>query len=189
MLLAFGAAGYLLVGEIVMGGGGPRIEGSLVIVETADLEATFIRMEPVDEVYMVFGGNAQHHSNLLTDAFVAGLPVRDARMISYDYPDFHLCKSPGAKLAQRQTQDLSFVAADRTAKKRLRQTIDLHAERLGADGERTCVAVRGARIALESVKHRDSGHDLTAEFRTHLAQSSFILAESVEIADCEPLLR
>ena len=190
MLLAFGAAGYLLVNEVALRGGGARIDGSRVVVETADLEATFTKTLPLEESYMVFGGNADRHPNLLTDAFLAGLPMRDARMIYHDYPDFHMCKSPGAKQAQRLVQDLSFVAVDRAARKGLSKAIDLHEERLGGgpEAERTCVTVRGSLLEFNSVKVRENGHDLTAEFGPRLAQSSFALAESVEIADCPSLL-
>ena len=190
VLLAFGAAGYLLVSEVALRGGGARIDGSRVIVETTDLEATFTKTLALEESYMLFGGNHDRHPNLLTDAILAGLPMRDARMISHDYPDFHMCKSAGAKQAQRLVQDLSFVAADRAARKGLGRAIDLHKKRLGdgPQGERTCVTVRGSLLEFDSVKLREDDRDLTAEFGPHLARSSFALAESVEIADCSSLL-
>ena len=71
VLLAFGAAGYLLVSEVALRGGGARVDGSRVTVETTDLEATFTKTLALEESYMLFGGNHDRHPNLLTDAILA----------------------------------------------------------------------------------------------------------------------
>jgi len=170
-------------------GVGTRIEGSTVTLDAGEIEARYRVTGSLHETYMLFGGDAQQHHNSITHVTAAGLPILNARAIAAVYPDFYLCKSPGAKQAQQHTQTLSFVAADRAALNALAEALDLFEQRLGAGGERTCISVTGAPISLESVTVEENGADLTREVAGAVRQTRLVLAQSVEIQDCQPLLR
>jgi hypothetical protein len=67
--------------------------------------------------------------------------------------------------------------------------VDLFEERLGADGERTCISVSGAPISLKSVHLVQNGADITRDVAPALNEFKLILAQSVQIQDCQSLLR
>jgi hypothetical protein len=190
-LLLFGFfvyLGYLLLGEVEMSGSSPRTDGRYLVVETDDLEFRFHRMGSFSESYMLFGGNKLGR-NSLAHAFLAGLPVTEARLIAQRYPDFHMCKSPGAKRAQRATKSMSVVGAGASVRRKLNKVVNLHEKRLRSGGERTCVSLSGAPLELDSVSLKADGSDVTRQVGSLYRRSSFFYAEQVEIADCQPLLR
>ena len=170
-------------------GVGTQINGREVIRDAGQLEARFSMVGSLHETYMLFGGDAQQHRNSITHVIAAGLPILNARAISDIYPDFYMCKSPGAKQAMRHTQTLSFVAADRAALNTLIEAVDLFKERLGSGGERTCISVTGAPIRLESVHIVQNDADITRDVAPSLKETKLVLAQSVQIQDCQPLLR
>jgi hypothetical protein len=187
LVLALLAAGYLVWNHLGLRGAGTRIEGSSVIVDADQLEATFERGTLTDETWMIFGGLADRPRNSLSHVTLAGLPLPDARMISASHPDFHRCSSPGAAQAKRLVRDRNFVAATDSVWGTLVDTLELFEERLHADGERTCVRVRGADLDLERVRLRENGADITADVRPRM-QIRFELAEEAEIVDCQEAL-
>jgi hypothetical protein len=170
-------------------GVGTTIEGRNVILDADQLEARYSVVGSLHESYMLFGGDVQHRRNSITHATAAGLPILNARAISAVHPDFHMCKSPGAKQAMKHTKTLSFVAADRAALNTLVDAVDLFKERLHSGGERTCNSVTGAPLSLESVKVVENGADLTRDVARAISQTQLVLAQSVQIQDCQSLLR
>lgn len=170
-------------------GVGTRIEGRSITLDAGQLEARYRIVGSLHETYMLFGGDAQQHRNGIIHVTAAGLPILRARAISAVHPDFHLCKSPGAKQAKQHTQTLGFIAADRAVLNTLIEAVELFEQRLGAGGERTCISVTGAPISLESVKVAENGADLTRDVAGAVNQSKLVLAQSVQIQDCKPLLR
>ncbi len=100
-----------------------------------------------------------------------------------------MCKYPGVKQAMQHTQSLSFVAADRAALNTLVEAVDLFEERIGTGAERTCISVTGAPISLESVHLVQNGADITRDVAPALNKFKLVLAQSVQIQDCQSLLR
>jgi len=170
-------------------GVGTRVEGREVFRDASQIEARFSVTGSLDDTFMLFGGGIEKHRNSLTHATVAGLAIRHARLIAERYPNFHLCKSPGAPQAQRLTETLSFVAADRAARDTLGEALDLYEERLRGDGERTCIRVTGTPLSLESVRLKQNGEDITREVAPAFAENRLVLAKRVQIEDCRALLR
>ena len=170
-------------------GVGTTIEGRNVILDADQLEARYSVVGSLHESYMLFGGDVQSRRNSITHATAAGLPILNARAISAVHPDFHMCKSPGAKQAMKHTKTLSFVAADRAALNTLVDAVDLFKERLQSGGERTCISVTGAPLSLESVKVVENGADITRDVAGAIKQTQLVLAQSVQIQDCQSLLR
>jgi hypothetical protein len=99
-----------------------------------------------------------------------------------------MCKSPGAKQAMKHTKTLSFIAADRAALNTLIDAVDLFKERLQSGGERTCISVTGAPLSLESVVVVENGADITRDIAGAINQTKLVLAQSVQIQDCQSLL-
>ena len=169
-------------------GVGTTIEGRNVILDADQLEARYSVVGSLHESYMLFGGDVQNRRNSITHATAAGLPILNARAISAVHPDFHMCKSPGAKQAMKHTKTLSFVAADRAALNTLVDAVDLFKERLQSGGERTCISVTGAPLSLESVVVVENGADITRDIAGAINQTQLVLAQSVLIQDCQSLL-
>jgi hypothetical protein len=142
----------------------------------------------LEDTYVLFGGDAAQRRNQATHVSFAGLPLRYAQEIASRHPDFYMCKSPGAAEAQRLTESVNVVAADRSALSELGDAIELFEERLAQGGERTCVHVQGSSLAVDSVRVKENGEDLTAQVAPLYARSKLILAERVEIRDCKALL-
>lgn len=187
-LIILVTAGYFLI-DLIGAAPGPRIDGRQVVVETQDLEVRFTRGAGFSEAYMVFGGTNAHPRNSVGDALLAALAMRHASLIHQRYPDFHLCKSPGAAQAQRYVESLHLIGTTRSARRAITEAVDVHAERIRGNGERTCISVEGAALAFDGVSLREDGRDVTAEFGPALEQSPFYLAEKAELVDCAALLR
>lgn len=183
------AAAYLFVNRLDSSAPGLREDGRQVVLETAQLEARFSRVGDLSESFMLFGGSVDRATNSLTHATLSGLAMRHARLIHQSYPDFHRCKSPGAAQAQRLVETMSLIGATRSARNGLADAVDLYGERLRSGGEQTCLAISGQHLTLDSVHLKEDGRDLTREVVPAFRGTRFTLAESVELNDCESLLR
>lgn len=170
-------------------GVGTSVDGRRVVRHAGQLEANFTKFGVLDDSFMLFGGNSDSPSNSLTHAIVSGLPIRYARTISAGYPNFHMCTSPGAARAQRLTEDLSLVAANRAARNGLQEAIRLFHRRVRENGERTCIRVSGAPLQIDSVHVKQNGENITHQVGRAYAGMNLVLAERVEIQDCRTLLR
>ena len=190
LLVLAAAGGWVYTNGIHFSPGvGTQVEGRDVTLDAGDVEVRYTRIGAVDETYMLFGGDATQRTNAPTHAILTGLPIQSARAIATRHPNFHLCRSPGADDAKRLTENLSFVAADGAALSGLQQAHALYEERLRGNGERTCVSVRGAQLVFESARLEQDGQDLTRTLAPLLSRSKLVLAEQVEIEDCQALLR
>ncbi len=183
------AGGYLLIDKVgVNPFGGPSVSGREVVVETQQLRVRFSKVGSFSDSFMVFGGNNARMTNRVEDATMGTLAMRHAELIHQTYPDFHRCASPGAAQAQRLTETSNFIGANGSAKRTLREAVDLHGERVRGNGERTCLSMTGAQLVFESVELKQDGRDVTGEFGRAFEGGSYYLAESVELPSCEALL-
>jgi hypothetical protein len=188
VFIIFATAAYYLVDRIDASSG-PHIQGREVVVETRDMEVRFTRGAAFSEAYMVFGGTNAELRNNVSDALLATLAMRHASLIHQRYPDFHLCKSPGAAQAQRYIESMNFIGTTRSARRAVREAVDVHAERIRSGGERTCISIAGAALSFDSVSLKDDGRDVTGEFGPALQLNPYYLAEEAELVDCASLLR
>jgi hypothetical protein len=187
MMCLLAGAGYLMWNHLGVSGPATQIDDQHVALETADFNVRFSRLEPFSDSFMIFGGSDAQPRNMMTHVTLSGLPVRHARSIAQSYPDFHMCKSPGARQAQQLTKTMNFVAADRQIQKTLSEALDLFNDRLTPDGERTCVTVSGERLKLESVHLKQNGMDVTSDVVPTIKMQVY-LASDAEVADCKTLL-
>ena len=168
---------------------GLRVEGRQVVVETQDLEVRFTRGAAFSEAFMIFGGTNADMRNNVSDALLSTLAMRHASLIHQRYPDFHLCKSPGAAQAKRYIEASNFIGTTRSARRAVREAVDVHAERIRGGGERTCISIAGAALSFDSVSLKEDGRDVTGEFGHALRLNPYYLAEEAELVDCAALLR
>lgn len=159
------------------------------MLDTKDFEVRFARTAGLCDSFMIFGGNNDQHENSFTHAILSGLPISHAREISQSYPDFHMCKSPGAKRAQRLTETLSMIGANGRAKRALIDVVSEHGKRVSSGGERTCVRMSGSGLELDSVRLKANGDDVTRDIARLHSRSRFYLADEVRLVDCQSLLR
>ncbi len=168
---------------------GTTFEDRQVIRTSNQVEARFSRVGSIDETYMLFGGDARQRPNQLTHAHLAGLPMRYARQIASQYPDFHRCKSPGAAQAQRFLEPTNFVAADRSTRATLVHALDLFEDRLREGGDRTCIRIRGSELSMDSARAIEDDQDLSSQLIPAYSKSRIVLAEEASIEDCQALMR
>ena len=86
-------------------------------------------------------------------------------------------------------EELQVVAADRAAERALAAAFDLFESRFRADGERTCIRLRGHSLVLDSAQVPAVGRDLTPELGSDVLHARYVLAEDVALEDCSALLR
>ncbi len=161
-----------------------------MLLDSGDLEVRFLQIgSPADDAFMVFGGDAKQRSGQMSHATMSALDMRHAELIYQSYPDFHRCASPGAAQAKRLIEFTNFVASGSAARRALSEAVELHDERLGGGGERTCVRVAGPNLSLDRVTLKHDGREIAAELPRAVTQGRFRLAEQVTILDCSEYLR
>lgn len=159
-----------------------------VLVADADYKATFTVEDPAEETYMLFGGNVG--DSTVAHAWLAGLDLATARRIGKKYPDFHMCKSPGALDAIRALRDVQVVADRRTLAK-VGAAVKEHEARLGKGAERLCATVRGQRLALESIeigKRVVTAAEYHKTLAGHAERQVYLHVQELEAHDCKDSL-
>jgi len=185
-LLALAAYAYSNLSD-----SGPSLElaRTEVIRDTGELEVRYQRGSEFSRVLMIFGGNLDRKlHNSLSDFSLAGLGIEDASRIHQEYPDFHLCKSAGAPLAQGLTNTVSVLTETSSGFETVRQSLLLHHDRVANNGERTCIALQGDQLQLSSVIHKKSGTDVSQDIVPRMRGFHYYLVGRAEIVDCMSLL-
>lgn len=128
---------------------------------------------------------------LISDAFssisLAELPIRAARSIYASYPDFHLCKSPGAPLAQSSVVDLDIVPAGSGVLKKLRKVLAQHKASIHQGGDRVCVKLEGEVLKLTSAIVREMNENIIDRLPPQVHHEYFFV-ESAELIDAKEAL-
>ncbi|MCP4906198.1 MAG: hypothetical protein GY910_14570 [bacterium] len=171
-------------------GVGTSIEGREVIRTADQIEARFTRHGQVDEIYMLFGGDAQQRHNQINHT-----TSLDCRSATHG-------RSPSAIRI--------FIAANRRAPPRRsaswrpriswrpialrgppchRPSISSRIAWPAAATEPASASAARSYLSVDSVRTIDGDHDLTAQIVPAFAKSHLVLAEEASIEDCQPLLR
>ena len=156
------------------------LTGNDVLLATANLDARFSTAGSFRETYMLFGGAQIDHQDAVSKITLAGLPGDDVRRIAARYPDFYMCKSEGAPLAQRKVVQLDLIPVDGRTMRTLESALDEFNDQIGSGGDRVCVRLNGNALDLESVQVRDAGESVTQ----HYGRNNFYLVKSAEVVDC-----
>jgi hypothetical protein len=159
------------------------------VKQTQDFEVHFTAQATLYETFMLFGG---HHDRKLRNSFsdfsMGALEIREATLIQQRYPDFHLCKSPGASVAQSKIRNLSLIMQNQQAADVVEDAIALHSQRLADGAERTCIELRGNQAEPVTVHLKEDGMDISDDIIPQLHKLDYYLIDSAEIRDCQSLL-
>ncbi|NIO28661.1 MAG: hypothetical protein GTO29_08920 [Candidatus Latescibacteria bacterium] len=161
---------------------GPSITTDEVIVKADKLDVHFSRIRSFANTYVIFGGIEMNQSAAISKISLSGLEINIARSIYSRYPDFHMCKSPGAPLAQREVRDLDIVPANSNVMKNLKKTLALHKKSLEPDGKRVCVRLEGEVLKLKSAIVRQLNEDITSQLPPQV-HHDYYLVESAEVIE------
>lgn len=160
-----------------------------MIKHTDDFDVRFSQQETLVDTFMIFGGHEDRKlSNSFSDFSLGALEIGEAALIRQQYPDFHRCKSPGAKFAQQKIQNLALIMENPQVAEVVEESIDLHNERLQQGSERTCIELRGRSVEPAAVILRENNEDLSADILPKLRNMHYYLIDGAEIRDCLSLL-
>jgi hypothetical protein len=139
--------------------------------------------------FMLFGGHVDRNlPNSFSDYSPGVLEIGDAAQIKQQYPDFHLCKSAGAKLAQQKVRSLALIMENPQVAEILEDSLALHTDRLEQNSERTCLELRGQALEAASVVLREHGEDISGEILPKLGNQHYYLIDGAAIRDCLSLM-
>ena len=168
-------------------GSGPSVTTDEIIVRTANMDVHFARGKPFASTYMIFGGIETNQSDAISKVTLSGLNVRTARSIYARYPDFHLCKSPGAPLAQKAIRQLDIVPANAEVTKILRKTFGEYQTGTVQSDRRVCVGLEGEVLKLTSAIVRGVNEDITDKLPPQVHHEYFFV-KSAQIIDSRKAL-
>ncbi|UCF06395.1 MAG: hypothetical protein JSV33_05020 [bacterium] len=157
---------------------GPTITDDEVIVKTSSMDVHFSRGRSFGNTYMIFGGTEITHGNAFSKITLSGLDINTAKNIYSMYPDFHLCKSPGAPMAQRAVVDFDIVPANSKTMKNLRKTLKKYQASIHNGGDRVCVKLEGEVLRLTSVLVRELNKDITHELPPQVHHDYFLVTSA-----------
>jgi hypothetical protein len=183
------AAAYVLSNRAASNPLSPELTRHEVTVRSRHNEVRFQRSLPLDDAYMIFGGNASEQGGHFTNVLLSGLAQRHVSLISQRYPDFTQCRSPGAASAKQAIEHMALIGRDGRARNTLLEALRLHEEHLQRGGERTCVSLRGQRLQLTSARALSTDVDLTDAVRRGHGQTDFYLIDEAAIVPCSNLTR
>lgn len=166
---------------------GPTTTADEVIVKTDKIDIHFSRGDSFKNAYIIFGGTEMTQRGAFCKIALSGLDIYTARGIYSKYPDFHLCKSPGAPLAQQAVRDFEIVPANAKVLKNLRKTLAKHRASLHEDGERVCVKLQGESLTLTAAIVREMNRDIINELPPQVHRKYFFV-ESAELIDAQKAL-
>jgi hypothetical protein len=158
--------------------------GAKLILTKGRTEEGFARGDEFRGVFMVFGGNrASEFGHAAPYAFLGGLPLSDARLLSTKFADFYMCGSPGAAFVKEAVVAMHLVATDPATRERIDEAISNHDDRLARGGERLCVMLAGRRLRRTS--YRLDGRDAVI---TDLTPFTYVAVQEFDAQNCKPLL-
>ncbi len=189
LVVLLAAAAYVLANRVESNPLSPQLTRREVTVQSRHNEVRFQRGLPLDDAYMLFGGNASEQGGHFTNVLLSGLAQRHVSLISQRYPDFTQCRSPGAASAKQAIEHMALIGQDGRARNTLFEALRLHEERLQGGAERTCVSLRGQQLHLTSARALSSDIDLTDAIRKGHGQVDFYLIDEAEIVPCSNLAR
>ena len=183
------SAAYVLTNRVASNPLSPELTRRELTVQSRHNEVRFQRGLPLDDAYMLFGGNASEQSGHFTNVLFSGLAQRHVSLISQRYPDFTQCRSPGAASAKQAIEHMALIGRDGRARDTLLEALRLHEERLQGGSERTCVSLQGERLHLTSARAVSADVDLTDAVRKGHGQTDFYLVDEAAIIPCSNLTR
>lgn len=157
------------------------LESDRLLMSSGDLVAEFDRTGTFFGSYMIFGGLYLADKNAVSSVNLSGLPIREATRIYKQYPDFHLCKSPGASIAKRFVENLNIIPADGSVVRTLRKTLESHKTNVAKGGDQVCVRIEGERAYMRSVEIPSANENVTHAYPNR----DFYYVTGAELLNCK----
>jgi hypothetical protein len=136
---------------------------------------------------MMFGGAYISTKNFVNSISISVLPLPVVRDIYEKYPDFYLCKSEGAGLAQARIEHFNIVPADKSVLKALKRVVGTHEKNFAKGAERVCVALQGSVLTPQASIFPDKSGDVSRQYGI-LPDETYYLVTNVHTQVCKELL-
>ena len=164
------------------------VASSTVTVDAGDFVAELSVTGEYKKTYMIFGGTYFKDKQFIRSISLSGLRIAYAKRIYARYPDFHLCASPGAALAQPKVESLDLIPVDKRAFNELLDSVNKHQENFANGDERICVSLSGKTLSPDytDIVGKNSTEEMRYLFK--IPQGSYYLINSAKILDCKNLL-
>lgn len=172
---------FLMLILILAGCGksGPAVNGKEVLVSTSSMDVKFIKVRPFSNSYLLFGGTALNHSDAFYKISLAGIELKTAKYLYARFPDFQMCKSAGAPLAQREVRQIDIVPADNKVFKILKKALAEHKKSLEPNDDRKAIVmIKGDLLQFKSAVIRDNGMDITRELPPQVHKDYYLVTEA-----------
>jgi hypothetical protein len=156
---------------------------------TDDFKVYLTQTESIFDTFMIFGGHLDKKlHNSISDYSFGALGIDEAAAIKRIHPDFHLCNSPGASIAQRKVQSLSLIAQNQQTADILEDTIALHDEQFSEGGERVCVELSGYQVEPSRILLKENDMDISDDIIPSLRNMAYYLINRAEIRECQTIM-
>jgi hypothetical protein len=162
-------------------------EDNELYVEAADVDAYFELHEEFSETYMLFGANRETHETAFNEFRLFVISMADLRPIYRAYPDFYMCKSPGAPKAQKAMQPMNIIAADSSVLEALNEAVSEFNNSPGKGIDRVAVYLEGVRLEMTAAIARKADKDILGRLPQQ-SRSNYILVEYAEMVDVQAAL-
>jgi len=162
-------------------------EDNELYVEAADVDAYFELHEEFSETYMLWIAKRETHETAFNEFFLDGISMADLRPVYRAYPDFYMCKSPGAPRAQKAMQPMNIIAADSSVLEALNEAVSEFNNSRGKGIDRVTVYLEGVKLEMTAAIARKAGQDILNRLPQQ-QRSDYFLVEYAEIVDAQAAL-
>lgn len=122
----------------------------------------FERIGTLQESYMLFGADS-FNNNALSDGFVAGIPLLQARELLRQYPSLGHCGAPGSEKARGAIKGIQLSIDSRSINSALQKIIGRFNSAMRQSEKRICIKVSGPVFKLTKIYHRDRQSKMEGE--------------------------
>ena len=162
-------------------------EDNELYVEAGDFDVYFESHEKFSETYMLWGAKRETHKAAFNEFFLDGISMADLRPIYRVYPNFYMCKSPGAPRAQKAMQPMNIIAADSSVLKALNEAVSEFNNSPGEGIDRVALYLEGVKLEMTAAIFRKADEDILDRL-PHQARSNYFLVEYAEMVDAQAAL-
>jgi hypothetical protein len=162
-------------------------EDNELYVEAGDVDAYFELLDEFSETYVLWIAKRETHEAAFNEFFLDGISMADLRPIYRAYPDFFMCKSPGAPRAQKAMQPMNIIAADSSVLEALNAAVSEFNNSPGEGIDRVAVYLEGVRLEMTAAIVRKADKDILDRLPQQ-SRSNYFLVEYAEMVDAQAAL-
>ncbi len=139
-----------------------------------DVNIAYKKETPINGVYMVYGLQAGD-PDMLSDAYIAVIPIKTAKAILSDYPDMDKCDGAGSDKAKQAVQDIRIILPARAEviSKNLKEAENIYRK----SRNRICLHLSG--FGLQRIESRSKDKPLDVH-----DSADYIYLSGVKVVSC-----